>query len=276
MAKRIITALVAIPIAILMLVFYKTVFFNIAAGIIAGSIAFELLRATGCLENKVAGYSTVIFTAIFPIMMYRHLYHALPFLFALYLLWMFTLQIKYYEKTKYEQTFFMVAVSLLVCGSIYCFVDMTKLHSRFGVIYLTLALCLSWIADSGAYFAGTFLGKHKLCPNISPKKTVEGFIGGLLTNGVFAVAFNAVYANICASNNIDIEVNYVVSFMLGAVCAAVGLLGDLSASIIKRQCNIKDYGKLFPGHGGMVDRFDSVMFVVPFTYFALHLFSIYK
>ncbi|MBQ7131340.1 MAG: phosphatidate cytidylyltransferase [Oscillospiraceae bacterium] len=276
MAKRIITALVAIPIAILMLVLYKTVFFNIAAGVIGGMIAFELLRATGCLEHKAFAYPTIAFAASFPIMMYRHLYHTLPFLVAIYLLLMFSLMLKNYEKVKYEKLFFMIAVSILICGSMYCFVDMTTLHKRYGIIYLTLALCLSWIADSGAYFAGTFLGKHKLCPNISPKKTVEGFIGGLLTNGIFVVIFNLVYVKICASNGIDLEVNYIVSFLLGAVCAAVGLLGDLTASIIKRQCGIKDYGKLFPGHGGMVDRFDSVMFVVPFTYFALHLFSIYK
>ncbi len=276
MAKRIITAIVAIPIAIFMLILYKTVFFNIAAGFIGAMIAFELLRATDCLECKPLAYSTVTFTAIFPILMYRYLKHILPFWVALYLLLMFTLMLKYYEKVKYEKLFFMVAASLLISGSMYCFVDMTALSACHGIIYLTLALCLSWISDSGAYFVGTFLGKHKLCPNISPKKTVEGFIGGILTNGIFVIAFNVIYAHICNSNGVDIQVNYVASFLLGAVCSAVGLLGDLTASIIKRQCGIKDYGKLFPGHGGMVDRFDSVMFVVPFTYFALHLFNIYK
>lgn len=276
MAKRIITALVAIPIAILMLILYKTVFFNIAAGLIGALVAFELLRASDCLKFKPLAYSTIAFSAIFPIMMYRYLFHILPFAVALYLLLMFTLMLKYYEKLPYEKLFFMVGVSLLLCGFLYCFVDMPNLSKRFGIIYLTLALCLSWISDSGAYFVGTFLGKHKLCPNISPKKTVEGFIGGLLTNGIFVVVFNLVYAQICNANGVGIEVDYVVSFLLGAVCSAIGLLGDLSASIIKRQCGIKDYGKLFPGHGGMVDRFDSVMFVVPFTYFALHLFNIFK
>ncbi len=275
MAKRIVTALVAIPIAIVMLMFYKTIIFNIAAGAICSMIVFELLRATGCTENKPVSISSLIFSAVFPLFMFKYLSVALPFLFALYLLWMFVLLINQHEKISYEKVFFTICITILTCGSIYCFVNMTKLHAKHGIIYLTLALCLSWIADSGAYFAGTFLGKHKLCPKVSPKKTVEGFIGGMLTNGVFVVVFNLVYANICASNGIDIEVNYIVSFVLGMCCAFVGLLGDLSASIIKRQCGIKDYGKLFPGHGGMVDRFDSVMFVVPFTYFALHLFNIF-
>lgn len=275
MAKRIVTALVAIPIAIAMLMFYKTIVFNIAAATICTMIVFELLRATGCLENNWVSVSSLVFSAAFPIFMYKYLISALPFLFAIYLLWMFILLINQHEKISYDKVFFAICITVLSCGSMYCFVDMTKLHPKHGIIYLTLALCLSWIADSGAYFAGTFLGKHKLCPKVSPKKTVEGFIGGMLTNGIFVVIFNLVYAKICASNGLDIDVNYIASFLLGMCCASIGLLGDLSASIIKRQCGIKDYGKLFPGHGGMVDRFDSVMFVVPFTYFALHLFNIF-
>lgn len=125
----------------------------------------------------------------------------------------------------------------------------------------------------GAYFAGTFLGKHKLCPEISPKKTVEGFIGGLLSNGVIFVVINLIYVVFFVEGY---KVNYVNTFILGLICAVLGTIGDLTASLIKRQCDIKDYGNIMPGHGGLMDRFDSVLFVVPFIYVYLNYLNIYK
>ena len=132
-----------------------------------------------------------------------------------------------------------------------------------GVFLLLITLCAAWLADSGAYFAGTFLGKTHLCPEISPKKTVEGLIGGVAANGVIMLIVSLVYRYIVKGY----PVHFVWIVLAGMVCAIIGLIGDLTASIIKRQTGIKDYGNIMPGHGGVMDRFDSVLLVAPFMYY---------
>lgn len=118
--------------------------------------------------------------------------------------------------------------------------------------YLWITLCIPWVADSLAYFTGRFFGKHKLCPNISPKKTVEGAIGGVASTGIVAVV---VYGFAKGWNVLPLVLVFVASVLL----AIVSIFGDLFASVVKRQFDVKDYGKLFPGHGGVMDRFDSTI-----------------
>ncbi|MGN1133928.1 MAG: phosphatidate cytidylyltransferase, partial [Oscillospiraceae bacterium] len=132
-----------------------------------------------------------------------------------------------------------------------------------GLFMVVITLCGSWLADSGAYFAGTFFGKTPLCPKISPKKTVEGVIGGVVTNGVLFLIIGLVYEYLLDGA----PLHYVVMILSGMICALIGLVGDLTASVIKRQHGIKDYGNIMPGHGGVMDRFDSVLLVAPFMYF---------
>ena len=132
-----------------------------------------------------------------------------------------------------------------------------------GCALLWLALLGTWASDTFAYFSGCLFGRHKLCPEISPKKTVEGFVGGLLGTMLTEMA-----------------VGYMFSFSLLHMCAlglGIGLLaplGDLVESIVKRYTGIKDSGNIFPGHGGVLDRFDSVMFSVPFVYYYAEIFKV--
>ena len=135
---------------------------------------------------------------------------------------------------------------------------------------ILLILCFAWGGDTCAYFAGRAFGKHKLCPVVSPKKTVEGAIGGVLGTMVFGVVATVIYS-IAANRmeaftrtNIGVSM-YVIIALLACVAAVLGIYGDLFASVVKRQCGIKDYGTIFPGHGGILDRFDSVMFIAPFV-----------
>lgn len=144
-------------------------------------------------------------------------------------------------------------------------------------MYLVMGLCGAWLADSGAYFAGTFFGKHKLCPEVSPKKTIEGFVGGIVVTGLLFMLINFAYSKILPNvSDYTVSVNYLEVFLLGVALAVVGTIGDLSASVLKRQCDIKDYGNIMPGHGGAMDRFDSVLFVAPCFYAFVSLISIYK
>ena len=117
-------------------------------------------------------------------------------------------------------------------------------------VFLWITLAIPWVADSLAYFSGRFFGKRKLCPNVSPKKTVAGAVGGVAGTGVIgAVLFGC----FMGWNPVSVAVAGVVSMLL----AIVSIFGDLFASVVKRHFGIKDYGKLFPGHGGVLDRFDS-------------------
>lgn len=117
----------------------------------------------------------------------------------------------------------------------------------------------AWCADSFAYFVGVAIGKHKLIPKVSPKKTVEGAIGGILGAVVGFLVYGACLAYFVEG----LQVNYIGMAVSAAFIAVVSQLGDLVTSFIKREQGIKDYGKVLPGHGGIMDRFDSCIFVIP-------------
>lgn len=131
-------------------------------------------------------------------------------------------------------------------------------HER-GIFYLLMLLNFSSVCDMGAYFVGSTLGKHKLCPEISPKKTVEGAVGGILSS--VAVTLILVFA-------FSVTEKLAAALILTVPFCILGMIGDLFASAIKRTAGIKDYGNLIPGHGGILDRFDSIIMIAP-------LFSIF-
>lgn len=130
-------------------------------------------------------------------------------------------------------------------------------HLPNGFWWLVLGLFLTWANDAAAYFVGVTLGQHKLWPRISPKKTWEGTVGGWLC----AALFGGVGAYF-----LPLPMTVLQGALLGALGGVLGLLGDLAISVLKRQVGVKDSGKLFPGHGGMLDRLDSALFLLPFVY----------
>ena len=138
-------------------------------------------------------------------------------------------------------------------------------------IDVLVVLIGSWITDSCAYFAGYFFGKHKLAPEISPKKTIEGSIGGIF--GVIVII--AAYA-IVAGHIMNKSVNIYSAIVIGLIAGIVSQFGDLCASIIKREHNVKDFGNIMPGHGGVMDRFDSLLFVAPTVYYIVKFFPIFQ
>ncbi len=276
MFKRIMTSVIGIAIGLAILCFSHTIVVNIVIALLSCRAVFELLRALKCLENKVITGISLAYSTVMPFvyLLYNkngnHI--VLDVASILFVTAISTAYLPEHKKMPFEKFFFVLSVPLFISyslNSIYLTARMSEQHCP---IYIALILCGAWIADSAAFFTGTFLGKHKLCPEISPKKTIEGFIGGVLGNGIFFVVFNLIYVTFFAKN---CEVNYIASFFLGVICALIGTVGDLTASIIKRNTGIKDFGKVMPGHGGIVDRFDSVFFVAPFMYAYLSLFKIY-
>ena len=184
--------------------------------------------------------------------------------FVIFLTWL-----KKHKEIRYEQVFFTLAAMVLVPQAM---TTMVRLDRESGdVLFVILGLCGAWVADTGAYFTGVAFGKHKLCPEISPKKTIEGFIGGILVTGIVFGAIGAF------SGHDDLAAgNFFAMALIGMVCAVVGTVGDLSASMVKRQIGFKDYGKIMPGHGGLMDRFDSVLFVLPAFYFTLKIIELFS
>ena len=132
--------------------------------------------------------------------------------------------------------------------------------------YLLLPFILSFACDTFAYFAGCAFGKHKLAPKVSPKKTIEGSIGGMAGNVVCGLIFAFVMDRWFGGS-----IGYGAMALLALLCSIVAQVGDLSFSLIKREFGIKDYGHLFLEHGGVLDRFDSVLFVTPVIEIILNL-----
>ena len=182
--------------------------------------------------------------------------------------------LKGYAYTTFEDVAVSVFAGALVPFGFSVFIrlrDMFQIE-QFGIYLIFYGLICALATDSGAQLAGMAFGKDKMSPNISPKKTVEGAIGGL----IFSLILNAV-AIILYNRLADFKMDEFAVTVLLAACLPVsflGMMGDLSASVLKRNFGVKDFGKIFPGHGGVMDRFDSSMFTLPVTYaLALTVFS---
>ena len=161
--------------------------------------------------------------------------------------------------------------SVFYIGVTLSFLYITRVHA-WGAYLVWLAIFASWGSDVFAYMGGMLFGKHKVFPEISPKKTLEGCISGILGAGLCAF----IYA-LCVQNILIDTAHEVIIFPLVCMAGAViGMIGDLFASAIKRNVGIKDYSNLLPGHGGILDRFDSVILVAPVVYVATILFRIWQ
>ena len=132
-----------------------------------------------------------------------------------------------------------------------------------GRAYIFIPFLVAFLSDTGGYFAGVCFGRHKLAPVISPKKTVEGFIGGVVASIIGMVIFRLITGDL---------VSWEFAIFMGLIGSLGGVFGDLSMSAIKRQTGIKDFGRLIPGHGGILDRFDSVLVTAPLTELVLMMF----
>lgn len=153
-------------------------------------------------------------------------------------------------------------VALMTLGSIYiplalsCLVLMHR--SPQGTAWVLCIVCVIFAGDTGAFYAGTYFGRHKLCPSVSPGKTIEGAVGGLLANGLTGVVFKLFFLQ-------ALSLGWVVAFSMAI--GAVGQVGDLFESVLKRSAGMKDSGVVLPGHGGILDRIDALLFAVPMAYF---------
>jgi len=222
---------------------------------------FNAFRAANMKPVRWIGYISVLFVLFSQVPENINNYSVIYLLFFTVVLTLF-LHVVLSNKITYVD----ISVTLLAIFYItflFSFIILTRNMGK-GHLYIWFILIGGWVTDSAAYFIGKFFGKHKLIPTISPKKTIEGAVGGIvictLVMYIYGLAINTYYS-------IDIStIHYII---LGIIVSIFGQIGDLSASAIKRSTTIKDFGNIMPGHGGIIDRFDSILFVAPIVYFYL-------
>mgnify|MGYP004471620851 FL=1 len=259
MLTRIITSIAALAVFAVALML-KPIVFTVALSAVIFVMLYECYHAAKYdTAVKISGY---VCAAILIIGFFTENYTAaVTGVIALFMIAVVAL----HGKTDFK-TVFSAEVITLYAVTFMSFI--TKSRADFGTPEMLLIFICAWSSDTGAYFAGTFFGKHKLIPHVSPKKTVEGAIGGVALSALVSMA----YMYILQKSGIDFLVTkYSYMAAVGAAASVLSQFGDLAASAIKRDCGVKDYGKIFPGHGGFMDRFDSVMYIAPFVYYVLNL-----
>lgn len=263
--ERLLSGIVLVIIASLGLYFGGTGLF---LGLLAISFTgqMELYRVMK-LNKEIIGVCGYAATAVFYAMLYfvkdaqnYFVYFAMGFMIVLLVVYVFA-----YPKYK-TQEMLLVFFGVFYVTVMLSFVYQTRQLEN-GIWYVWFIFICSWVSDTFAYCVGMITGKtignHKMSPKLSPKKSIEGAIGGV----VGSVIFGCVYGNIIAGNLGNLNNPVIALGLLGGVGALISMVGDLAASAIKRNFEVKDYGKLIPGHGGILDRFDSVIFTAPVVYF---------
>ena len=261
MKQRIITAVVAAAIFLPIVIFGGWPFIAMVY-LIASVALYEALKMKRINLFSVPGILSLLLLWVFLIPeQYNDLLNELNYtkmeLFFLGVLLFLTYTVITKNRFTFEDVAFSILSTLYVGLGFYFFIE-TRESS---LIYVFYSLFIIWATDSGAYFIGRAIGKHKLWPDISPNKTTEGFIGGVVSALAVAALFS-VFG--------DMKVPTVILLMATAFLSVFGQIGDLVESALKRHFNVKDSGNILPGHGGMLDRFDSLLFVWPL----IHLFHL--
>lgn len=268
MKTRIITAVVALPLLVVLLLIAPKIFTAVVAGLVAAIAAYELLQGTGLVKNLrlcLYGMATAFWCV---------LWCGLHISYGWLLLGIMAFWVALFAEMMISQMKLpFESVAVCFCGGVLLPLmlgSLVRMHSGdLGRFLVLMPLIIAFMSDSGAYFVGIYLGKHKLAPTISPKKTIEGAIGGVLG----AVSGMLIYCMIMGVF-FKLNVNYGFAAIYGILGSAAGVFGDLCFSMIKRQTGIKDYGKIIPGHGGILDRLDSILIVAPLTEILLLLLPV--
>ena len=267
MKQRLISSFFGIILLVLVLLGNQQVF-DVVVTLISAMAIYEVVSAVGLKEHKAMMIISLLLPVALTVLSYIGKEYIAPVIFffiAIHLLMM----LFNHEKYSFSQVSLFVTISAMISLSFWHVIMVRRLGNE--NLDVLVVLIGSWITDTCAYFTGCFLGKHKLAPKISPKKTVEGSIGGIVGVILILVAYSHIAGNI-----MNVSVNTLSAIFIGLTCGIVSQFGDLCASIIKREHNIKDFGNIMPGHGGVMDRFDSLLFVAPVVYYILKFFPIFS
>lgn len=244
-------------------------FFEFMISVLCAMCVYEAVTALGFKKIKILALP-LLYSVLVPISFYfASKYEKNPFYFLLVISFVFIIFFNVVAMGNFAELKFKDAASIMfvsiVITSFLSNIIVLRRVDKHGLFYMIIAIvCFAWATDIFAYIVGVLIGKHRFSPNISPKKSIEGSIGGT----VFSIA-STVGAVYIYSSFKDIKFDILTVIIFAFLCSLVGQIGDFSFSYIKRSIGIKDYGKLLPGHGGVLDRLDSLIFIAPFFYMLL-------
>ena len=258
MKARVLTSILIVAIAIPTFVLSGYIVYPIVLSLLALMAIFELLRVLGAEKNLAVAIPSYLLALALPIAAYFAtedltayflIATIVVYVFLLYILILSVFSRGKMGFSRVARIFASVTYVVLAFAALSAIRYIENGEFCFGMVFIA-----SWVSDVFAFLVGILIGKHKLIPEISPKKTVEGFIGGIF----FATVAMLLYGLLIDLFVADMTVNYIVLGVMGVILSILSQLGDLIASTVKREEGVKDYGSLLPGHGGIMDRFDSV------------------
>ena len=269
MGKRILVAVILAPLFFVVLFFLEPVWLAVLMAAISALASFELLRATGVAHHNGMYFCTALAAAAIPLGEWLGQEGVVLQVSALLLMVaIFWIAIRLYDREKavrFEDVLVCLFGGLMIPCALSSLVALKGMEQ--GRFLVLLPVICAFLTDGGAYFAGIFLGKHRGVTRVSPNKSIEGYIGGILSGAIFLLIYGVLLEQFAG-----LDASLPVLAVYGLVGSAVTELGDLSFSYIKRQYGLKDFGNIFPGHGGILDRFDSVMFIAPFVSIGVRYF----
>jgi phosphatidate cytidylyltransferase len=251
--KRIIVAVIFIPILIFFILWGGFAFLGLVCAII-GCGLFEFYRGM-----KIRGLSAnigILLGVGIPISFYLMGKEAFPSVLTLAIFLLFLGQFFEFEPRRSSTNTFINIGGILYISFLFSYILLLRKLSGIGTALTITVFFATWMGDTGAYFIGEKWGKHKLLPEISPHKSKEGFVGAIL------ISLSAIFIS-----RLWFPLPLIHTLIMGVLIGIMGQMGDFFESIIKRQVGIKDFGRLLPGHGGVLDRFDSLLFTVPLFYY---------
>ena len=272
MKKRLLTALVGISVAVGWMFTVYTPAFAVIMAVVAGICAYEMLKVFGVknipffvlCELTAAG---VVLYAEYKTKLNLPLFPVITGLTLLSLIFM----VLDHKRLRFEQVVCSLFSALLIPAALSTVVLFRDVYVTWpqlftqsdGIFFILFAFFCSWMTDGFALFTGKALGKHKLAPEISPNKTVEGAVGGVIGNALMCALLWYVFKT---KFNLSVHINIIWVIVSALALSVISMFGDLAASTIKRHSGVKDFGNILPGHGGAMDRFDSSVFVFAALY----------
>lgn len=275
--QRIISAAVGILAFGILMCFVNTVLFPLVIVLICAQISRELCSVILGKKFKLIKFSisNAFISVCIPLFILVDSTYYLRYLLCLLIVIATLCSMWYRAELKMERIFFVFIVSLGMSASLSTFILIRNYFSpNYNLCLLAILLVASsaWMTDTGGYFIGNAFGKRKLnCSDISPHKTKEGVIGGIATSLCSGLIICLIFKLITP----ELKFDWLLLIIVLLVASVLAVLGDLFASLIKRQYDVKDFGKIMPGHGGLLDRLDSLIFVIPFYYFIFCNFKVF-
>lgn len=262
MAKRIISSVIGFPVLVVIIMIggWTLQLSLLVLAIIGMGEVYQAVTKKRALVH----YIGFVFTIAYYLMLQNLAGSNLLILFSMMIICLLIVSVVFHETVN------VLDCSVTVMGFFYVafllsFIFLVR-ADRYGSFFVWLIFIAAWGSDTFAYFTGITIGKHKLTPKLSPKKTVEGSLGGVIGATLIAVVYGLIYSHFVPVEDLNITLFCAVTGLVGSLFSQ---LGDLAASAIKRYTGVKDYGKIIPGHGGIMDRFDSILFTAPGVYMVM-------